>query len=120
PPGTRSTAASPLIRLIEDAMRFYFEAHNRRGHGYLAYLHDPLAAAVALDPELVAVRPATVHIELTDPRGQTVPDWSGRRQPNAQVGVDVDPAAFFDRFVARISAFAGKRPQSGGGHGEVV
>ncbi|HEU4360133.1 MAG TPA: nucleoside hydrolase, partial [Mycobacterium sp.] len=47
PPGTRSTAASPLIRLIEDAMRFYFEAHNRRGHGYLAYLHDPLAAAVA-------------------------------------------------------------------------
>ena len=59
-PGTRSTASNPLIRVIEDAMRFYFEAYNRLGHGYLAHLHDPLAAAVALDPQLVATRPATV------------------------------------------------------------
>lgn len=117
---TSSTATSPVIRLVEDAMRFYFEAHyDRYGH-YLAYLHDPLAAAVALDPALVPTRPAAVHVELTDPRGRTVPDWSGRRQPNAQVGVDVDPAVFFDRFVARIGAFARKRPQASGEHGEVV
>lgn len=120
PPGTRSTATNPVIRLLEDAMRFYFEAHNKRGDGYLAYLHDPLAAAVALDPELVATRPAAVHVELAHPRGQTVPDWSGRRKPNARVGVDVDPAVFFDRFVERIGVFARKRPQAGGGHSEVV
>lgn len=47
-------------------MRFYFESHADRGHGYVAYLHDPLAAAVALDPQLVTARAATVDIELAD------------------------------------------------------
>ena len=52
-------------------MRFYLEAYYDKGHGYLAHLHDPLAAAVALEPELVATRPATVDVELAglgDPR----------------------------------------------------
>ncbi|HET9876070.1 MAG TPA: nucleoside hydrolase [Mycobacterium sp.] len=98
---------NPLIRVLEDALRFYFEAHDRRGHGYLAYLHDPLAAAVALDPELVTARPATVHVELADTpaRGRTNAAWTGR-EPNAQIGVDVDPEAFFDRFIDRVGAFA--------------
>ena len=44
---------NPLIRVLEDAMRFYFEFHFDQDEGYLAHLHDPLAAGVALDPELV-------------------------------------------------------------------
>ncbi len=106
--GTRSSASNPLIRVIEDAMRFYLEAYRDNGHGYLAHLHDPLAAAVALDPDLVATRPAAVDVELagTLTRGMTVTDWSGRREPNALIGVDVDPAAFFDRFVDRVGLFA--------------
>ena len=42
-----------------------------RGHGYQAHLHDPLAAAVALDPQLVDTRQATVDVETDrdpDPR----------------------------------------------------
>ena len=108
--GTRSVAANPLIRVLEDAMRFYFEFHFDQGEGYLAHLHDPLAAAVALDPDLVQTRPATVDVELTGTltRGMTIADWNGRwgRAPNALVGVDVDPAAFFERFIARVGAFA--------------
>ena len=108
--GTRSTASNPLIRVLEDAMRFYFEFHFDQGEGYLAHLHDPLAAAVALDPDLVQARPATVDVELTGTltRGMTVADWNGRwgRSPNALVGLDVDPAAFFDRFIARVGSFA--------------
>ena len=42
--GTRSVAANPLIRVLEDAMRFYFEFHFDQDEGYLAHLHDPLAA----------------------------------------------------------------------------
>ena len=53
--GTRSVASNPLIRVLEDAMRFYFEFHFDQGEGYLAHLHDPLAAAVALDPGSGAV-----------------------------------------------------------------
>ncbi|WP_280829690.1 nucleoside hydrolase [Mycobacterium sp. OTB74] len=108
--GARSSAANPLIRVLEDAMRFYFEFHFDQGEGYLAHLHDPLAAAVALDPDLVRYRQATVDVELlgTLTRGMTVADWRGHwgRHPNAHIGVEVDPAAFFDRFIERVGAFA--------------
>lgn len=98
---------SPLIAVIEDAMRFYFESHEDRGHGYVAYMHDPLAAAVALDPRLVRTRAATVDIELADvpTRGVTAASREGRNA-NALIGVDVDPAAFFDRFAGRVGPFA--------------
>jgi purine nucleosidase len=108
--GTRSVASNPVIRVLEDAMRFYFEFHFDEGEGYLAHLHDPLAAAVALDLSLAQTRTATVDVELTGTltRGMTIADWSGRwgRPPNAQVGVGVDPQAFFDRFIERVGAFA--------------
>jgi purine nucleosidase len=108
--GTRSAAANPLIRVLEDAMRFYFEFHFDQGEGYLAHLHDPLAAAVALDPDLVRYRQATVDVELTGTltRGMTVADWRGHwgRQPNAHIGVETDPNAFFDRFIARVGPLA--------------
>ncbi|MEO6794808.1 MAG: nucleoside hydrolase [Mycobacterium sp.] len=100
-------ADSPVVRVLDDALRFYFEAHDARGHGYLAYLHDPLAAAVALEPDLVTTRPAAIRIELapTAARGRTIPDWDAAA-PNALIGVGVDPSAFFDRFVQRVGAFA--------------
>ena len=109
--GTRSNASNPLIRVIEDATRFYLEAYHELGHGYQAHMHDPLAAAVALDPELVTTRPATVDIELTGTltRAMTVTDWSGRREPNALIGIDLkdgNAAAFFDRFIERVGPFA--------------
>ena len=70
-------------------MRFYFEFHFDQGEGYIAHLHDPLAAAVALDPDVVQCRPAAVDVELarTLTRGMTVADWSGHcgREPNALV-----------------------------------
>lgn len=47
-----------LIEFIDDAVRFRFEVNLGRGVGYRAHLHDPLAAAVALDPALTD-NPAT-------------------------------------------------------------
>ncbi|UQX12257.1 nucleoside hydrolase [Candidatus Mycobacterium methanotrophicum] len=117
--GTRSSASNPLIRVIEDAARFYLESYHDLGHGYQAHLHDPLAAAVALDPQLLATRPATVDVELTGTltRGMTVTDWSGRwgRKPNALIGIGVDPAVFFDRFVDRVGPFAHRLGSTGRG-----
>jgi purine nucleosidase len=110
--GTRSSASNPLIRVIEDATRFYLESYHDLGNGYQAHLHDPLAAVVALDPQLVTTRKATVDVELagTLTRGMTVTDWTGRwgRKPNALIGVGVDPAVFFDRFIDRVGPFAGR------------
>lgn len=108
--GTRSSAANPLIRVLEDAMRFYFEFHFDQGEGYLAHLHDPLAAAVALDPGLVRYRQAPVDVELTGTltRGMTVADWRGNwgKPANAHIGMEVDPDAFFARFIDRVGPFA--------------
>ncbi len=108
--GTRSAASNPLIAVLEDAMRFYFEFHFDQDEGYLAHLHDPLAAAVLLDPDLVQCRAAAVDVELTGTltRGMTIADWSNRwgREPNALIGVAVDPDTFFERFISRIGAFA--------------
>lgn len=108
--GSLSVASNPLIRVLEDAMRFYFEFHHDQGEGYLAHLHDPLAAAVALDPDLVRCRATTVDVEVTGTltRGMTIADWSGRwgREPNALIGIGVDPVVFFDRFITRVGEFA--------------
>lgn len=97
---------APVSRFILDAMRFYFEANRERGQGYLAHLHDPLAAAVALDPKLASARAATVDIDVSGDAGMTRADWSGARKANALIGVDVDSSAFFDRFIQRVAAFA--------------
>jgi purine nucleosidase len=71
-------------------------------------MHDPLAAAVALDPQLVSTRAATVDIGLADTpaRGVTIADWLGNRKPNALIGVQVDPEVFFDRLIQRVGPFA--------------
>jgi purine nucleosidase len=108
--GSTASDVNPLIRVLDDSMRFYFEFHEQQGEGYLAHLHDPLAAAVALDPALIRTRAATVGVELTGTltRAMTIADWSGHwgRRPNARVGVGVDPTVFFDRFIQRVGPFA--------------
>ena len=108
--GTRSQASNPVVRHLSDAVRFYMEFHQAYDQGFLAHMHDPFAAAVALDPSIAEVRHATVDVELagTLTRGQTVADWAGMwgREPNAAVVVRTDPAAFFDQLVERVGALA--------------
>ncbi len=48
--GLRSVADNQIIRHLTDALRFYFEFHHDHDEGYIAHLHDPFAAMVALSP----------------------------------------------------------------------
>ncbi|MGC3995379.1 MAG: nucleoside hydrolase [Propionicimonas sp.] len=110
-PGTRSTASNPVVRHLSDAVRFYMEFHRAYDQGgFIAHMHDPFAAAVALDPSLATTRAATVDLELagTLTRGQTVADWRGMwgRGPNADIVVDTDPDEFFRRTIERVGALA--------------
>mgnify|MGYP000966135707 CR=1 FL=1 len=109
-PGRRSQASNKVIRHLSDAVRFYMEFHRLYDQGFLAHMHDPFAAAVALDPKLATTRPATVDVELagTLTRGQTVADWRGMwgRRPNADIVIDTDPAEFFRRTIDRVGALA--------------
>lgn len=109
-PGTRSKASNPIVRYLTDAVRFYFEFHRQYDQGYLAHMHDPFAAAVAIDPSLAVTRPTTVDVELagTITRATTVADWARMwgRDPNADIVVGTDPAIFFDRLIDRVGEFA--------------
>ncbi|WP_328395231.1 nucleoside hydrolase [Nocardia sp. NBC_00416] len=113
PPRARSAASNPIIKQLTDAVRFYFDFHDGYDLGYLAHMHDPFAAAVALDPTLARTRPATVDVELagTLTRATTVADWAGMwgRAPNADIVVGTDPGEFFDRMIARIGDYARAR-----------
>lgn len=109
-PEARSGTSNPIVRHLTDAVRFYFDFHRTYDQGYLAHMHDPFAAAIALDPALAATRPATVDVELigTLTRATTVADWAGMwgREPNADIVIGTDPAAFFDRMITRIGDYA--------------
>lgn len=109
-PEWRSAASNPIVRYLTDAVRFYFDFHQSYDLGYLAHMHDPFAAAVALDPALATTRPATVDVELagTITRATTVADWAGMwgREPNADIVIGTDPAVFFERLVTRVGALA--------------
>ncbi|MFI7000930.1 nucleoside hydrolase [Nocardia sp. NPDC050175] len=112
PPEARSVASNPIVRHATDAVRFYFDFHRLYDLGYLAHMHDPFAAAVALDPELAVTRPATVDVELagTITRATTVADWAGMwgREPNADIVIGTDQQLFFDRLITRVGDFARK------------
>lgn len=108
--GLRSAANNALVRAVTDAVRFYFEFHRDHDQGYIAHMHDPFAAAVALDPSIAELHAAPVDVELTGSltRGTTVADharvWG--RPDTARIAVGTDPAAFFDTLVDRIGALA--------------
>ncbi|GGC58495.1 nucleoside hydrolase [Hoyosella rhizosphaerae] len=110
PLGERSLASNLVIRHLLNAIRFYMEFHRAYDQGFLAHMHDPFAAAVALNPQWAKTRLATLDVELvgTLTRGTTVADWMGMwgREPNVNIAVDTDPDAFMDHLITRVGEFA--------------
>ncbi|RPA19745.1 nucleoside hydrolase [Gordonia sp. OPL2] len=108
-PGLRSVAANPLIRHVVDAVRFYLEFHHAHDEGYIAHLHDPFAAMVALSPGIVTTIAARVDVEVTGrlTRGMTVADErSMTGAPNARITTSTDVDAVFDELLDRIATLA--------------
>jgi purine nucleosidase len=105
---------TPVARFVGDAVPFYIEFYERWGASTGAAMHDPLALAIAIDPSLATLVATRVEVETdgTWTRGETVADLRGiRRSPwptgwepddNAVVALDVDEAAFTERFVTRL------------------
>ena len=106
--------SNPVVRFVADALRFYMEFHSRFDGFYGAFIHDALALAYALDPSLGRAESVTVDVELGGAltTGETVTDWRRRwgRPPNVDVVVEVDHAAFLDRFVERVGRLARAAP----------
>jgi inosine-uridine nucleoside N-ribohydrolase len=90
-------------------LNVYFTRYHRETYGWDgAPIHDAVAVAHVIRPDLVETRHRNVEIELDSElcRGRTVVDLWRRteRPPNAHVGVDLDAAAFFDLLVERIGS----------------
>lgn len=109
-----SVASNPLIRFIADALRWYYEFHQRYDGFYGAFIHDPLVAAAALDPGLITTEPLYVDVEtrgeLTS--GMTVADRRGLtgKPPNLDVAATAAIDAFLERLVERVGGLAAVRP----------
>jgi len=86
--------------VVAELMEF-FAATYERIYGFDAPpLHDPVAVAAVLEPELLKTRPMRVDVECEGEltRGETVCDFYGvtGRPPNARVGVELDRDTFFE------------------------
>jgi purine nucleosidase len=105
-------ATNPVLRFIDDALRFYMEFHSRYDGFYGAFVHDPFAVAAALEPALVQTEALAVDVELggTLTTGETVTDWrrAWGRQPTLDVAIDGDATAFFERFIERVGSLAAR------------
>lgn len=91
-----AAADTPLTRHLVDALRFYFEFHDSMDEGYLAQVHDPFVAWLALRPKLVRSIPVHLRVECVGEhtRGMTVADLRGHRDRtvNAEIAIDVAEA----------------------------
>ena len=90
---------------LQQMCRHMLGEYRARGLNGFA-LHDPLAVAAALQPDLVQTRPMRVEVETAGKltRGETVADfrpWTDA-EPNADVALDVDVPRFLELFRKRV------------------
>ena len=107
-----TVSASPMLRFITDALRFYFEFHEQYDGFYGAFVHDPFAVAAAIDRTLVTTQSVFVDVEAGPglAHGMTVADWRRLtgRPPNVEVATSGDATAFLDRLVDRVGGLAAR------------
>lgn len=89
-------------------LNVFFTRYHRDTYGWDgAPVHDAVAAAHVIRPDLLEMRFRNVEVELESElcRGRTVVDLWMRtaRAPNARVAVDLDRERFFDLLVERIA-----------------
>jgi inosine-uridine nucleoside N-ribohydrolase len=89
-------------------LNVFFTRYHRETYGWPgAPIHDAVALATVVRPDLVETRYRNVAVELESEltRGRTVVDLWNRtdRPPNAHVGVSLDSKAFFELLVERIA-----------------
>ena len=110
----RGGPADPIARFVTDALRFYFEFHDRYDGFVGAFIHYPFTVAAVLDRTLVTTQPVAVDVEAGPglAHGMTVADWRGLtgRAPNADVAIDGDAPKFLGRFIDRVGRLVTSPP----------
>jgi inosine-uridine nucleoside N-ribohydrolase len=104
----RLRGAGRAGRFVAELSDFFQAFHERSYRFDGSPIHDAMAVAHVLDPTLVTTRTANVAIETASELcdGRTVVDQRGvtGREPNAEVGVDVDAPRFLELLCSRLEA----------------
>jgi inosine-uridine nucleoside N-ribohydrolase len=94
--------------MVTELLRFYGEFHREVYSFDGSPIHDAVAVAQVMHPELVKTEFLNIEIDVESQlcRGRTVVDvWrrSGR-EPNAHAGVDIDADAFLELLIERLNS----------------
>jgi inosine-uridine nucleoside N-ribohydrolase len=97
---------TPLAETVVRLLVFFRDRYRDLWGLHAPPVHDPVAVARVIDPELVRCEKAHVAVELhgTHTRGATVCDRVGvtGHAPNAKVGVELEVEGFWDLVVAAV------------------
>ena len=99
--------AGRVGEMVRELLRFYDRFH-REVYGFDGSpIHDAVAVAHVLRPDLVGTKHLNVEIDTESElcRGRTVVDLWRRtdRNPNAHVGVDIEAARFLELLIERLN-----------------
>lgn len=97
-----------VASVVADWIEFFFEFHRQRGYAG-APLHDPVATAALIAPELFQMRELYVQIETQGEfcRGATVGDVNGStgNAPNARCIMGLDRQGFVDLLCSAVQTY---------------
>ena len=100
---------TPVATLVDELLEVFAETYLKVFGFPAPPVHDPCAVAYVADPTLVTCQRTRVDIELRGEftRGRTVCDMyqSTGRAPNAEVGLALDAARFWDRVIAALATY---------------
>ena len=105
--GELGTKAGDFLKAMTDYYIDFYLAHQPEIHG--CGLHDPLAVAAAIDPDLVDTFGVNMQADLEGAvRGRTIGDRSRLQDPDkrTRVALGVDASRFVERFMRRTIAAA--------------
>ena len=97
-------------QVVADWLEFFYGYHKALGYPG-ATLHDPVAVAALLRPEIMTARELYVQIETCGEycKGATIGDFYGRsgRAPNVTAILDIDRPAFVEMIIDAVRYYKG-------------
>ncbi len=99
-------ASKPLTQFVKGVTKQYMDRYFMDDGIYGCPMHDPLAVAVAITPDLVKTQRHFVAVEQNSTYcdGQTICDFNGKwgKTPNVDVALEVDDHAFLSLLIDRL------------------
>lgn len=99
---------NPVAEIVAQWLEFFYQFHRSLGYAG-APVHDAVAVAALIRPEIMKSRDLFVQIETTGNlcKGATVADFNGvtGKAPNVKVLMDIDRQGFVDLLVENIRKY---------------